>query len=339
MADPKTRAIGGGALTLAVVAAEAGVSTATVSRVLNKSGPVAEATVDRVMSAVLRMGYTPNLQAGGLASSRTRLVATVVPTISQSLFGETIQSMTDALWERGFHVLLALGGSHDEHVEEMLVSLMGRRPDGIILTGTVASPQLRARLKAASTPIIETWDLPASPIDMAVGFSHQALGQALGEYAMRKGYGRPLLLFASGVRAFTRRYGFSRVYMENGRPEPEHVVLQSPSTFAQGRSAFSEALDRGLRPDCVVCSSDWAALGVLTEAQRRGLRVPQDLAVIGFSDQDFAAHTEPPLTTVRIDGRAIGRRAADFLLARMEGGELASPIADVGFLLVERESG
>src|SRR5579875_3133405 len=114
---------GGGPLTLAAVAADAGVSAATVSRVLNRSGPVAGDTAERVMAAVSRLGYTPNLQAGGLASSRTRLVAVVVPTIGNSLFGETIQAMVDALWERGFHVLLALSGPQDQHVEEVLVSL------------------------------------------------------------------------------------------------------------------------------------------------------------------------------------------------------------------------
>ncbi|CAN5616773.1 LacI family DNA-binding transcriptional regulator [soil metagenome] len=317
----------------------AGVSAATVSRFFNAPGKLSAETAARIKGAVDELGYTPNLIAGGLASNRSRLVAALAPSIEQSIFAATVQAMTDELAGAGYSVMLGLTGTRDEHVERQLSAVLGRRPDGVILTGSITDPVMRQRLVAQNTPIIETWDLPVDPIDMVVGFSHDAVGRAVASRVIGKGWQKPLLISASGTRAAIRQAGFTEALRQQGRPEPEALTFTGVTTVGQGRRSFAQAWETGARPDVVVCSSDWTAYGVIAEAQSRGLDVPGDLAVIGFGDLDFSADVNPSLTTVRIDGHAIGRQAVSFLLQRARGERVAEPIVDVGFELVVRKSG
>jgi LacI family gluconate utilization system Gnt-I transcriptional repressor len=325
--------------TIEHVAQAAGVSTATVSRFFNTPGVLSKGTAERVRIAVERTRYVPNMMAGGLASRRSRLVAAVIPAISQSIFSSTIQSLTDALADAGYSVILALTGAGDERVQRELLSIIGRRPDGIILTGSLLDVAARRQLKATKISTIETWDLPATPIDLVVGLSHKAVGVAVARRALSQNRRRAFVISATGVRALARRDSFSGAMLESGAPEPSAAMFASTTTFGQGRSAIAAHLDSGGRPDIVVCSSDWSAHGVLDELQRRQIRVPDDIAVIGFGDLDFAADLNPSLTTVKIDGGVIGRQAAQFLMQRARGEKIKDPIVDIGFSLIVRNSG
>ena len=286
-----------------------------------------------------RSDYVPNMMAGGLASSRSRLVAAVIPAITHSIFSSTIQALTDSLAEVGYTVMLGLTGSADEHGQRQLVSIIGRRPDGIILTGSLLDASARRQLKATKIPTIETWDLPAAPIDLVVGLSHEAVGVAVAHRALSQNRRRALVISATGTRALARRRSFTRTMLDGGAPEPATVAGGVTTTFGQGRSAIAAYLDGGERPEIVVCSSDWSAHGVLDELQRRGIRVPDDIAVIGFGNLDFAADLHPSLTTVNIDGGVIGRQAAKFLMQRARGERIERRIVDIGFSLVLRDSG
>jgi len=114
--------------------------------------------------------------------------------------------------------------------------------------------------------------------------------------------------------------------------------VPAPTTLRSGRTALAELLDTGSVVDAVFCSSDLLALGVLTEAQARAVDVPERLAIVGFGDLDFAADLHPALTTVRVDGMAIGRQAAQFIVDRAEGREVAERVVDIGFSIVERQT-
>ena len=325
--------------TLDAVAREAQVSSATVSRFFNSPEMLSPRTAQRVRDTVERLGYVPNLLAGALASSRTRLIAAVIPEISQSLFASTIQSLSDTLADEGYSVMLGLTGAHDEHVERQIVSIIGRRPEGIILTGPTLSLETRRRLKGSEIATIETWDLPAEPIDLVVGFSHEAVGRAIALHALKSGRRRAFVASASGVRALARRYGFAKAMMEGGAPEPVVAAFASPTTYRYGRTVVAAHLQSGGRPEVIVCSSDWSAHGALDELRSRGIRVPEDVAVIGFGDLEFASDLEPSLTTIKIDGHVIGLKAAEFLLRRMQGQRIEEPVVDIGFTLVARASG
>jgi len=317
------------------VAKLAGVSPITVSRVFNRPEMVASGTLEHVRRVIERTGYVPNLLAGGLASRRTRFVAAIVPAISNQIFSESIQSLTDRLWESGYQVLLGTSGYPTSREESLLAAILSRRPDGIFLTGISHSSGSRRRLVAANIPIVEVWDLTPTPVDMLVGFSHEKVGQAVAEYLVGRGHRHFGVISADDARAEVRRMGFLSVLEKNRIDDVQTVHVPAPSNFRLGREGLARLLERGSLPRAVFCSSDTLAHGVLIEALARGLSVPGDLAIVGFADLDFAAHTFPPLSTVRIDRPAIGRRAAEALLGRIEGRPVER-IVDIGFHVMAR---
>jgi LacI family transcriptional regulator, gluconate utilization system Gnt-I transcriptional repressor len=324
--------------TLQEVANVAGVSSATVSRFFNSPQVLSSRTAERVRQAVQTLNYVPNLLAGGLASNRSRLVAAVIPTIAQSIFSSTIQALTDTLAAGGYSVMLALTGASDEHVDRQLLSIIGRRPDGVILTGPTLQSNARAQLKNTGITTIETWDLPADPIDLVVGFSHDEVGRVIAKHVLSRGRRRAFLVSATGMRALARRYSFSRTLLEAGAPEPAVATFEGPTTYRHGRSAVARHLDGGAKPDVIVCSSDWSAHGALDELRYRKLRVPEDIAVVGFGDLDFASELEPSLTTIKIDGAVIGNQAAEFLMLRAQSKPIKKRVVDIGFSLITRGS-
>jgi LacI family gluconate utilization system Gnt-I transcriptional repressor len=313
----------------------AGVSPITVSRVLNHPEMVASGTMEHVRQVIDRTGYIPNLLAGGLASRKTRFVAAIVPAILNQVFSETIQSLTDRLWESGYQVLLGTSGYPPSREESLLTAIISRRPDGIFLTGISHSVESHRRLVAAKIPIVEVWDLTPNPIDMLVGFSQEKVGQAVAEYLVGLGHRSFGAVSADDMRAEVRRAGFRSILARNGITDELTVLVPAPSSVRLGREGLTQLLERASLPRAIFCSSDTLAHGVLTEAQARGLSVPGDLAIVGFGDLDFAAYTFPPLSTVRIDRAAIGRQAAEALLGRFEGRPMER-IVDIGFQIMER---
>jgi len=328
------------ATTIDDIAAAAGVSTATVSRFFNAPGMLKAKTAEKVRAAVTGNGYVPNLVASELASNRSKLVAAVIPVVAQSIFNSTIQALSDSLAEEGYSVMLGLSGNEDEHLRRQLLSIIGRRPDGIILTGPMVDMAARKLIISAGIPTIETWDLPKNPIDLVVGVSHEAIGEAVGRHALKQGRRRALIVSATGPRALARRQSFSRTMIAGGAREPLTASFSGPTTFGQGRSAIAAHFDEDAGDtDLIVCSSDLSAQGAIHELQRRGIRVPEDVAVIGFGDLNFAADLTPALTTVKIDGALIGKQAVQFLMQRARGKKITRPIVDIGFSLIVRESG
>ncbi len=335
---PKRTRRRGASLTLADVARLAGVAPITVSRALNTPEQVTAETLARVKRAVERTGYVPNRVAGGLASNRSRLVAALVPTIASPMFLETIQALTEALAAEGYQVMLGQSGYGESREDALIDAILGRRPDGIIVTGVAHSPAGRRRLAAAGIPVVETWDLTATPIDMAVGFSHEKVGIAVADYLHGRGARASAVITADDERALVRQRAFAEAARRHG---VAHVAVErvgTPTTLGAGRRALARLLEGRPATDAVFCSSDILALGVLIEAGVRGIAVPKRLRVFGFGDNNFAADAQPALSTVRIDGTAIGRQAARFLLDRAAGHAVEARVVDLGFALVPRAS-
>jgi LacI family gluconate utilization system Gnt-I transcriptional repressor len=329
---------GTGDTTLADVAKLAGVSAITVSRALKTPSIVAPETLARIQDAVSRTGYVPNLIAGGLASNRSGLVAALVPTIAGSVFLETVQALTDAFDDAGCQLMLGQSGYSGFREDALINAIVGRRPDGIVLTGIMHSPEGRKRLLASGIPVVETWDLTPTPIDMLVGFSHERVGRDVADFLFNRGYRCPAIVTADDYRAGLRRTGFEqRMQALGARPIPVHVV-PAPTTLHDGREGLAALLAQGGQIDVVFCSSDVLAHGVVTEAQARQISVPNDLAVMGFGDLAFAPYIHPALTTVHIDGRAIGRQAAQFITDRIEGRDIGERVRDIGFSILARQS-
>ncbi|MCV3735042.1 LacI family DNA-binding transcriptional regulator [Rhizobium sp. TRM96647] len=326
-----------GPATLADIARLAGVSPVTVSRAINTPKLVKPRTLEAIERVIAKTGYVPNLLAGGLASRRTRLIAAVVPSVASTIFAETIEGLNAELVSAGYQLLLGLSGYDLNRELELTRAILARRPDGIILTGITHMKETRAMLTGAGLPIVEIWDSTPSPLDTAVGFSHYDVGALVAEYLLAKGHERYAQIGANDPRARQRRDGFVSRLAGITTVEIPAIEMNSPSTFQDGREALGQLLDRGGGSLAVFGSSDVVAHGALTEAIARGCRVPEDVAIVGFGDFDFAPHTYPPLTTVRIDRRMIGTQAARSILRKISGEDVASMV-EVDFEIVRRGS-
>ena len=326
--------------TLSAVAERAGVSAITVSRVVRLPEMVAPQTRARVEAAMRELGYVPNQLAGALAGARTKSVGVLVPTIANSIFADTVQALMDRLTQAGYQTLLGLTGYDAEQEEKLLEAVLGRRPDGIVLTGTLHTESSRVRLAQAGIPVVEAWDLSEDPIDMLVGFSHEQVGIDTARHLLGKGYKRFSIVAIGDPRGLRRLDALTAELKTHGVDDVPMQILAPPATLQVGREGLAGLLDRGVATDVVVCSSDTVAQGVLAEAASRGLRVPEDLAVMGFGDLSSAAQVHPALSTVRVDGNRIGLQVAQALLDRFaERSTSASAVrVDTGFTLIDRAS-
>ena len=329
---------GSGAITLRDVAKLAGVAPITATRVLNTPEQVSADVRQKVLDAVQRTGYVPNRMAGGLASSRSRLIAAVVPSTVMSVFMPTIEALNDTLFDAGYQLMLGQSGYSAAREESLLEAIIGRRPDGIFLTGILRPGLGRTRLMASGIPVVETWDLTPTPIDMLVGFSHADIGREVARFLMGKGRRRLALIRAEDERADRRASTFTDAVVRAGLGPVAVVNVGASRSLKSGREALGQLLAQAPDVDAVFCSSDLLALGVLTEARVRGISIPDQVAIMGFGDVPFAADMAPALSTVHINGVDIGRLAARSLIDRAEGREVAHRVVDVGFSIVERET-
>ena len=327
-----------GAITLRDVAKLAGVAPITASRALNTPNLVSPDVLKRVQDAVEKTGYVPNRMAGGLASSRSRLIAAVVPSTVVSVFMGTIEALNGSLFDAGYQLMLGQSGYSAEREEALLEAIIGRRPDGIFLSGIMPPGRGRTRLVSSGIPVIESWDLTPTPIDMLIGFSHADIGKDAANYLINKGYSRFAVVRAEDERANRRITAFREEILMKGLAQVFEVNVGAERSLKRGREALNEILINLPDVDAVFCSSDLLALGVLTEARARKLAIPEEIAVMGFGDVPFVSDMVPSLTTVRINGEQIGAMAAQFLIDRAENRPVANTIVNVGYSIIERES-
>lgn len=322
-------------ITLKDVARMAGLSPMTVSRALHNPKLVKPDTIARVKAASAELGYIPNMLAGSLTTKRSQLVAAIVPQLSNSMFAETVQGLNDELSAHSYQLLLSLSNYSGQKEEELLTAILSRQPDGVVLTGITHHPGVRKKLLATGIPVVETWDLTPSPIDIAIGFSQERIGEKVAQYLLGKGYKRFAAICARDERAIRRHQALEAELAQHGLNSLATQLTTPPTTLNLGREAM-RAILAGHAPEVVVCSSDVLAQGALIEATVQGISVPEQLGIMGFGDFDFAAYTHPPLSSVHIDKRAIGVQAARSLIAKIEGKPLKGNVIDVGFRLVER---
>lgn len=319
------------------VASRAGVSSATVSRYFNNPAMVAPATAARIRAAVDEVGYIPNLVAGGLASNRSRLVAVLIPHFTNSIFSDTIEAMVEELTSGGITVMLGLTGTGEERAEELIRAAVSRRADAIISTGPV-NQAVRTIARRSKIAFIQVWELPADPVDVAVGFSHQAAGRDIARFLIGRGYQRPHLVSSDGGRLRMRSDAFSEEWTAQGGRAPTESIVDMPSRFGHARRVFAEMKRLDPQPDVVVCGSDHLAQGLIIEAQAAGLRVPDDISVVGFGNASIAGEMRPTITTVDIDGGRIAREAIAAIARHGQPRSEAERRIDVGFRLIARES-
>lgn len=326
---------------MADVARLAGVSTATVSRALRQPDLVSPAVRARIQEAVERLSYRRNLMAGALASARSMTIGVIIPSIVNSFFAATVEAMEQGL--KGTDYQLMLGNSdHSEDNEERLVaSFLAWSPAAMVLTGRRHTRNTIRALIEAEIPVIETWELTDHPIDTIIGFSQRAAGRIVIDHFKARGARRLGFIGAMmdrDYRAVERHAGFLEAAQAAGFAPPAEVLVTERASTVGGARAFAELMAGHGDVDAVFATNDTLALGVLFEARRLGLAIPDRLKLCGFGDLEFGAASEPGLTTVRPPRREIGQQTIEILLKRLAGGEAGDRVVDLGFDLVVRGS-
>ncbi|MFD1559694.1 LacI family DNA-binding transcriptional regulator [Paraburkholderia silviterrae] len=334
----KTRSTG--RPTLEEVARRAGVSTITASRALRGVGSVGPDLVERVKAAAAELNYVTNPAARALASSRSDAVAVVIPSISNAVFVDVLESIHTVLRPRGYEVLI--GNSHySRHAEEDLIRhYLASPPSGLIVSGFDRTESARRMIDASGVPCVHIMELDEAEGVHCVGFSQVRAGAAVAEHLVGRGCRRNAFVGAQlDSRTMQRGEGFRETLQRKGLYDPDlEVLTPSPSSIGLGCELFRQLLQRRPDVDGIFFGNDDLAQGALFEARRQGIDIPARVAIVGFNDLAGAADCVPRLTTVRTPRAEMGRVAANLLLSMIDREPIARPAVDLGFELVVRES-
>jgi LacI family gluconate utilization system Gnt-I transcriptional repressor len=331
---------GTGRTTLEEVAVLAGVSTMTASRALSQPQLVSEATRTRVQDAVSQLGYVPNRAARALASSQSRVIAVLVPSLSNAVFSAVLDGIHDAIEASQYQVLIGNTHYSDAEEEKLLNIYMQSQPDGILLSGLSHSPAVERMLAGSRVPIVSMMDLAEDSAQMSVGFSQHEAGLAMTRHLLERGYRRVAFIGAQlDERTLRRADGYRAAMQAAGLADPGlEVMVSERSTIELGAELMRDTLSRIPDCDAVFCCNDDLAYGAIYYCQRQGIRIPEQVAVCGFNDLQASAWMVPALTTVETPRYRVGYEAAALLLQAIEGRKPGQRRIDLGFTLRARES-
>ncbi|MCJ2109284.1 LacI family DNA-binding transcriptional regulator [Methylobacterium sp. E-041] len=323
-------------VTLADVARESGFGESTVSRVLRNQGSFSKRTADRVAAAVAELGYVPNRLAGSLAgnaaSAGSQLVGIVIPSLANIVFPDLLRGLTGALDRTGFQSVIGVSDYDPDREEALVGALLSWRPAGLVVTGVEHNPGTVALLRAAGIRVVEMIDTDGPGLDLVVGFSNRAVGEASAAHLLGRGYRRIGYVghdILRDLRAGKRLAGFEAALQGAGHGLIDREVVAEPSSAAAGRAALDRLLDRTPDLDAVYFSNDDMALGGYFCCLARGWSIPHRLALFGYNGLDITAAMPQPLSTIRTPRLRIGAVAAE----RLAAGGPAETI-DLGFELV-----
>jgi len=327
---------------LSDVAARAGVSAVTVSRALRRPEMVSPHLRERIDAAIRDLAYIPNRAASILASSRSNVIGVVVSSLTNGVFADYLRALHDMFQPAGFQVMVLNSRYSPLEEEKAIVTLLGQRPEALILADVDQTPYARELLEHAGIPIVQTMGLTDTPIDINIGISQYEAGGLATRHLIELGHRRIGILAARlDSRTRNRVAGYTDAMKAAGYFDETLLELSPrPSTVRQGGELVSVLLAR--RPDleAVFCANDDLALGTLFECARRGIKVPDEMSVVGFNDLEFAASSCPALTTIAVPRHEMGRLSAEIVLEITRGSGLRPKKTriDLGFKLALRGS-
>lgn len=327
-------------ITLSDVAKAAGCSLMSASRALSQPERVSDALREQVMQAAKLLGYVPHPAARALASSKSNLVAVVIPSLSNSVFVDTVEAIQRVLMPAGFEMMIGVSHYHAEEDERLLRSYLAHQPAGLLVTGFERSDAAREILGSCRGPVVTMMELSDAEDDYCVGFSQLDAGAAMTRALIERGY-RHIAFAAAQLdpRTLQRAEGYRQAMREHDRYNPTLELLTPElSSISLGANLLDRLLLQHPQIDAVFFNNDDLALGALFRARQLDLAVPQRLAIAGFNDLPAAAWVHPALTTVRTTRGRIGQLAGEMLLTLMRGEQPAERCIDVGFELVLRDS-
>jgi len=309
--------------TLEDVAELARVSTATVSRAINFPDKVANKTLERVNEAISKLGYSPHFGARVMAGRQTNTIGAIIPTMENAIFARGLQAFQDELGEHGFTLLVASTGYSVEREEEQVRSLVARGADALLLIGHSRDPEIYRFLEAQNVPIIITWAFDPTSERPSIGFDNKAAMREMARQVIEMGHERLALISAetaSNDRALERHRGVLAAMSDKELPIDNLQYIETIYGVDEGAKAFEQLMQAHVTPTAVFCGNDVLAVGALRKARDLGIDIPGDVSIIGFDDIELAKLVHPPLTTVHVPHREMGRLAALALMNLLKEG-------------------
>ncbi|WP_297584921.1 LacI family DNA-binding transcriptional regulator [Roseibium sp.] len=292
----------------------------TVSRALRKDSPVSRETREHILKIVREMNYVPDQMAGSLTTKKSGFVATLLPSLNNLHFALTVQALTEELEEIGLQILLGHTGYSAAREEEILETMLRRRPEAIVLSYDGHTERTVQLMREAAVPVIEIWETPETPIEHTVGFSNFDAAKQMTERLIGKGYSRIAFLGEGQddwTRGAARRNGFLSAMQASGLSAHRMIRFGTPPlTIENGSEAAGQLLHNYPDTDCVFCVSDIAAFGVQSRVLADGRRIPDDIAIAGFGNFEVSRFATPNISTVIVDPVRIGQETG-MLLKRL----------------------
>ena len=310
-------------MTLEEIAALAGVSRSTASRVVNTQPRVSAATRSRVLRIISEKGYTPNVIARSLAGHRSKTIGVLIPatmtySIASPYYALLMLGITTACDRRGYNLMLSPATTHTPAGYACING--GGLIAGLIVSSTAAGPDMLRWLVASGAPVVVIGLAPDFPEMCSVSADYVQGGRLAAEHLIRLGYRRLAVIAGpadhAGARA--RHDGFVAALRQADISCPPEYDVTSEFTERGGRRGMEHLLAVQAPPEAVFCANDTVALGAMQAAHDSGLRIPADLAVVGFDDMPMAQSMQPSLTTVRQPTEQMGLAAVDMLLDMLE---------------------
>lgn len=318
-----------GGSTLAEVANAAGVSKMTASRVLRNTSGSTEETRDRVMREVRRLGYVPNRIAAAFGSDQiSTLVGVCVPRLKSDLFGSVLDSINQTLSNFGYQTMIGTHEQSPEVEEAWLRAILAWRPAGVILSGHTHTRGTIEILRAQSIPVVEVWNLNTSPLDISVGFNHFDCGHEMGRFVLSKGHQNIAYVGAEAGAAGmgkVRQEGFKAALSDSGKDFVTEEVLVDRPNFYAGFYGTENVLNRISKVDAIYYQDDTMAVGGLFYCKSKGLKAAGDVGIAGWGGMEIASVLPERLTTTTVTTQALGKTAAESLVARIRG----EPVQDI----------
>jgi LacI family transcriptional regulator, galactose operon repressor len=316
------------------VARVAGVHRATVSRALDprRRGLLDPATVEKVTNAAAGLGYTPNAFARGLKTNRSYVIGLAVPDASSPAYAPIVGALEGALRAAGYTALVASTGDEHETIASVTESLAGRRVDGIVVaTAKSADFALRAA-RAGETPIVLVGATATAGQRPSVAIDHRLGAEIALNHLLRLGHRRIGLIAEHRTSSFGAAHheAYEQALSRAGLPLDHGLVeICEPTRVTAGAEACSALFYRDAAPTAILAANDGAALGCYSALAEFGLRVPQDVSVVGYGNTPYGRYFTPPLTTVSLPLSAAGTQAVGQILRLVEGAHAALPVDHV----------
>ena len=309
------------------VAKAAGVSLATVSRVFNFPGTVREDMRNTVLEVAKHMGYRPNPTAKALRLQRTFMVGAIFPTTDHGLYSGMLSSFQARMHQAGFLSVLVTVGFDNSSIYEPVKQLLDRGVEGLMIVGRIDDHRLLAHLLEAQIPVVSTYSALEDAPFPSVGSDNYAATSLVMRHLLDHGHRHFAMLSgpaAGNDRQQARRRAFQDALRVAGIQDAP-LIFEDPQGYSLefGTHTLRSLVKDHPEVTALVCNSDYYGLAALSEAKRLGIRVPRDMSIVGFDDQEFAALLDPPLTTVSINSAEMGAKAASALLVALGGSKHA----------------